>query len=74
MLVVKPADRISWDDLFKHKINTYMEDKLKKELDKSFATMNLSLSMSKFYIKNNMVINHPAEINQKKELNNFAIE
>ena len=36
--------------------------------------MNLSMSMSKFYIKNNMVINHPFDINKKKELNQFAIE
>jgi len=36
--------------------------------------MNLSMSMSKFYIKNNMVINHPSDINKKKELNQFAIE
>lgn len=53
MLVVKPQDRISWEELFKHKINFYQEEKIKKELDKSFATINLSLSMSKFYIKNN---------------------
>ena len=32
-------------------------------------TMNLSLSMSKFYIKNNMVIDHPSEIDKKKDLN-----
>jgi serine/threonine-protein kinase ULK/ATG1 len=37
-------------------------------------TQNLSLSMSKFYIKNNMVIDHPSEIDKKKELNLFAIE
>ena len=36
--------------------------------------MNLSMSMSKFYIKNNMVINHLSDINKKKELNQFAIE
>ena len=30
---------------------------------------NLSMSISRFYIKNNKVINHPAEINKKKELN-----
>jgi serine/threonine-protein kinase ULK/ATG1 len=30
--------------------------------------------MSKFYIKNNMVIDHPSEIDKKRELNMFAIE
>ena len=32
------------------------------------------MSMSKFYIKNNVVIDHPSEIDKKKELNQFAIE
>jgi hypothetical protein len=32
------------------------------------------MSISKFYIKNNMVIDHPAEINRKKELNLFAVD
>jgi serine/threonine-protein kinase ULK/ATG1 len=47
---------------------------LKKELEKSIMTNNLSISMSKFYIKNNVVIDHPSEIDKKKELNQFAIE
>jgi serine/threonine-protein kinase ULK/ATG1 len=47
---------------------------LKKELEKSIMTNNLSISMSKFYIKNNVVIDHPSEIDKKKELNHFAIE
>ena len=29
---------------------------------------------SKFYIKNNLVIEHPSEIDKKKELNQFAID
>lgn len=32
------------------------------------------MSISHFYIKNNMVINHPAEINKKKELNQFTVD
>jgi len=32
-------------------------------------TSNLSLSMSKFYIKNNIVIDHPSEIDKKKDIN-----
>ncbi len=32
---------------------------MKKELSETFKEMNLSLSMSKFYIKNNKVISHP---------------
>jgi serine/threonine-protein kinase ULK2 len=74
MLIVDPKERISWEELFQHQINFYQEENLKKELDKSFMTNNLSLSMSKFYIKNNVVIDHPSEIDKKKELNEFAIE
>ncbi len=46
-----------------------MEEQLKQDLQETFKDNNLSMSMSKFYIKNNMVINHPSDINKKKELN-----
>ena len=36
--------------------------------------MNLSMSMSKFYIKNNMVINHPSDINKKKDIQNHLVK
>ena len=74
MLTVDPKARISWEELFSHKITTYQDDKLKLELEKSFKSVNLSMSMSKFYIKNNVVIDHPSEIDKKRELNQFAIE
>jgi len=76
MLTVDPVDRIEWDELFSHKINFYQEEKLKKELETTLKSseFNLSLNMSRFYIKNNMVIAHPAEINKKEELNNYAIQ
>lgn len=32
------------------------------------------MSMSKFYIKNNIVIDHPLEIQKKKNINEYAIE
>ena len=35
---------------------------------------DLLSNMSKFYIKNNMVILHPAEILKKQEINNFALD
>lgn len=31
------------------------------------------MNMSRFYIKNNKVINHPSEIEKKQEINNYAI-
>jgi len=35
MLVVDPAKRISWEELFKHPINNFFEEKVKKELTDS---------------------------------------
>ena len=35
---------------------------------------NINMSMSKFYIKNNVVIDHPSDIDKKKNLNEYAIE
>ncbi len=32
------------------------------------------MNMSKFYIKQNMVIDHPADIKKKEDLNNFALQ
>jgi len=31
------------------------------------------MNMSKFWIKQNKVIQHPAEINKKEDLNNYAM-
>lgn len=74
MLVVDPKKRIGWEELFSHEINTYQEDKLRKDLEKTLQGGELMMNMSKFYIKNNMVIDHPAEIKKKEELNNFAMQ
>lgn len=57
MLVVDPKKRIGWDDLFRHEINFYQEEKIKKDLEKTLQGGDMMLNMSKFYIKNNMVSN-----------------
>ena len=44
-----------------------MEDTIKGEED-------LELNMSKFYMKNNMVVDHPNEISKKQNINNYAYE
>lgn len=73
-LVVDPKKRIEWEDLFNHKITHFMEDKIKQQLE---DTLNgdgmLALNMSRFYIKNNIVIQHPSDINKKEDLNDYAI-
>lgn len=73
MLVVDPKQRISWESLFNHQINFFYEEKVKKDLENTLKGEDVMMNMSKFYIKNNMVIDHPAEIKKKEELNNFTI-
>jgi serine/threonine-protein kinase ULK/ATG1 len=84
MLIVDSKQRISWDDLFRHEIHSYQEDKIKKDLELTLKGDDMINNMSKFYIKNNMVeniyiyhkqkvIDHPAEIKKKEDLNNFAM-
>ncbi|EGR27762.1 protein kinase domain protein [Ichthyophthirius multifiliis] len=74
MLVVDPKKRIEWDEVFGHKINYFLDDKIKNDLE---ATMKdngqIAMNLSRFYIKNNKVINHPSEIEKKQEINNYAI-
>lgn len=73
MLTVDPNKRITWEELFVHKINFYREDNIKKDLEKSLAQDdNLLMNMSKFYINNNKVVQHVADINKKQELNDFT--
>lgn len=74
MLVVDVKKRISWEELFNHQINFYQEEKLKKELDATLKGDDVMRNMSKFYINNNKVIEHPADIEKKKDLNNFAMQ
>jgi hypothetical protein len=33
MLTVDPKKRIEWDELFKHPINTFLEDKIKANME-----------------------------------------
>lgn len=73
MLVVDPDKRADWDELFDHKINTYLEDKVMQDLE---ATMNMNgehaMNMSKFYLKNNKVIDHISDIEKKEDINNYT--
>lgn len=38
MLVVDPRKRIEWSQLFSHKITTYKEEQIKKELENTLNT------------------------------------
>ena len=76
MLTVDVNKRISWEELFVHPINSYREEKIKKELESSLQAqdMNLVLNMSKFYINNNKVMQHVSDINKRQDLNDFTRE
>jgi len=76
MLTVDPNDRIDWDELFKHPITFYREEKIKKELEDTLKAhdLNLVLNISKFYINNNKVVQHVADISKKQDLNNYTRE
>lgn len=75
MIVVDPKKRIEWEDLFNHPVNRFLEDKMQKELEETLhVNEDLTLNMSKFYMKNNMVIDHPHEISQKEAINEYALD
>ena len=76
MLVVDPAKRISWKDLFRHPITNYLEARLEQSLQESMHCErgDFRFNMSKFYIKTNMVIENPYDIQAKEELNNHIKE
>ena len=67
MLVVDPAKRIEWSELFEHPITNYLEEKIEENLRQSMLCEkeDLKFNMSKFYIKTNMVIDSPYEIKIK---------
>lgn len=60
MLTVDPNKRIEWENLFTHPIVTYLDNKMKQDLEESMKqTEDLELNASKFYLKANMVVDHP---------------
>lgn len=73
MLVVDPKKRIEWTDLFNHEINRFLEDKIKKDFEETMNEDEVQMSMSRFYIKNNKVIEHPSEIEKKEQINDYAL-
>ena len=73
MLVVNPAKRIEWGELFKHPIVRFREEKLENGLKQSLLCEKneLGFNMSKFYIKSNMVVENTHEIVEKSEFNGY---
>lgn len=72
MLVFNPSDRIEWEELFSHKILRLTEEKIQRELQETIDANDIQ-NMSKFYIKNNKVIEHVIDIEQKQDINDYAM-
>ena len=71
MLIFNPDHRIEWEDLFNHKITRMMEEKIQRELEETINANDIK-NISKFYIKNNKVIDHVIDIDRKQEYNEYA--
>ncbi len=71
MLVYNPKKRIEWHELFEHRINKMQEEKIMKDLEDTMKNQDIQ-NISRFYIKNNKVIDHPEEIEKKKDINEYA--
>jgi serine/threonine protein kinase len=75
MLAYDPEKRIDWPELFEHPILKSKEEAMQDELSKTLSKdYNLLSDMSKFYLKQNMVILHPTEILKKELIVNLTID
>jgi serine/threonine-protein kinase ULK/ATG1 len=74
MLVVDPNKRIDWEDLFCHPVNHFLEDKIMKEFEQTMGGKEDNLKASMFYVKNNKVIDHVADIEKKQEINEYTYD
>ena len=74
MLTVDPVKRIDWDDLFNHPVNHFLEDKIMKEFAQTMSGEQDNLKASRFYVKNNKVIDHVADIEKKEDINQYTID
>lgn len=72
MLVVDPNKRIDWEGLFNHPVNHFLEDKIMKEFEQTMGDDKDNLRASRFYVKNNKVIDHVADIEKKEEINEYT--
>ena len=74
MLVVDSNKRIDWEQLFNHPVNHFLEDKIIKEFAQAMEGEDDNLKASRFYVKNNKVIDHVADIEKKEDINEYTYE
>jgi serine/threonine protein kinase len=60
MLTPDVKKRISWNDLFSHPINRYLDNLVRKEIDlELIEDESLMINTSKYYLKKNLVMAKP---------------
>jgi serine/threonine-protein kinase ULK/ATG1 len=75
MLTVDSNKRIEWENLYHHPINSFLEDQMKRDLETTMKeSEDVTLNASKFYLKANMVVDHPKEIEKNENINNYAYD
>ena len=75
MLTVDVNKRIEWQVLFSHPILRLIQDQLKKQLDQTMKeSEDIQFNASKFYLKANMVVDHPHEIEKNENINRNTYE
>lgn len=61
MLKAKHQERISWEELFKHPITTYLEKKMEEEMHLTLTMQGeFNENICKLYLNQNLVIIHPS--------------
>jgi len=50
-----------------------MEEKIVNDLGMTLKEDDLNMSISKFYISQNKVIQHPVDIERKKDINEYTL-
>lgn len=74
MLVADAKRRITWNDLFNHKINSYLDHLKIQEINLELPEdESLLLNTSKYYLKNNLVVENPTQIQQNQDVNEYLL-
>ena len=74
MLKANPKERISWEELFTHPINNYLEKKMEEELHLTLTMEGeIADNVCKLYLNQNLVIIHPSEFKKKEDVVNYAV-
>ena len=72
MLTVDSKRRVSWNELFSHPINRYLDNAIRNEINLELTEdESLLLNTSKYYLKKNLVIDQYSDIKEKEKVNSY---